>query len=351
MYQDRQFQTHEQARAFYMTVAVTVDMIRNRRRQLGLVDPHITNKDDATSVANIVSTSKREKGEKSPFVYYKAKGEQNTDTRENKGSLFTKEDFLLVIQTPAQAMMMADNPRIIFVDATHGLTAYGYQVMSVVVVDRFGNGLVVAFAITSRENEETWFLFGKSLRQPSLSCCVEVMMSDDTNSAWNGMTRVWRTLKHKLLCHWHLKKNVRERCVGRKAEDSPSVGDSKERKCIKIVPKKTYGMSAWEFFVCLMIETNETEFRRLLTLFKSNLVQHKQRSLLAYLEKYYFTEERLKQWTMWYRQKMYDVEWIANTNMFVEAWHNVLKTHVLGRKKNVRVDTLIRALLKSENRY
>ena len=237
-------------------------------------------------------------------------------------------------------------------DGTHGLTSYGYQVLSIMVVDRNGNGLVVGFSITSRENEKTWWLTARFLRRESLDCRPEVMMSDDSNSAWNGLTRVWSSLKHKLLCWWHIKRNIRERCTGRKAEDTTVEPEAaKERNCIKIVPKKTYGMSAWEFFQCLLTERSETEFRRLLKLYKSNLIQHKQLKLLGYLQTHYFTEDRLKQWTLWYRLNMYDVDWIANTNMFVESWHNILKTHILGRKKNVRVDTLIRALLKAECRY
>ena len=224
--------------------------------------------------------------------------------------------------------------------------------LTIMVVDRQGNGLAVAFGIVSRENQKTWELLARSLRPESLASRPEVMMSDDTNSAWNGLTKVWKSLEHKLLCHFHVGTNVKSHCCGRKADDVVVANEeaTKERKCIKICPKKTYGMSAWEFFQSLMKETSESEFRRLLSLFKSNLRQHNQNKLLEYLETYYFTESRLKQWTMWYRQNMYNVEWIANTNMFVESWHNTLKTHILGRKKNWRVDKLIRVLVRAECR-
>ena len=90
------FQTHEDARSAYMVVALTADMVKNRRRQLGLVDPHITSKDDATSVLNLVNIWKQDKGASSPVVYYKRRGIANSDTSEQKDSLFTKNDFLLV---------------------------------------------------------------------------------------------------------------------------------------------------------------------------------------------------------------------------------------------------------------
>lgn len=107
---DGVFRTHEEARAFYMAQALTADMISNRRVQLGLVNPYITNKDDAASVRNLVETWKRDKGDDSPVVYYKVRGQANSDTSEEEKSLFKEEDFLLVLQTPAQAKMMRDNP-------------------------------------------------------------------------------------------------------------------------------------------------------------------------------------------------------------------------------------------------
>ena len=103
------FNTHEEARAFYMATALTSMMVTNRRIQLGLVDPFITHKDDAASVRIMVETLKREKGDASLVVYYKARGEVTSDTSEEEGSDFTKDDFLLVIQSPAQAKMMQDN--------------------------------------------------------------------------------------------------------------------------------------------------------------------------------------------------------------------------------------------------
>ena len=56
----------------------------------------------------------------------------------------------------------------------------------------------------------------KSFREAALSCNPEVLMSDDTNAAWNGAVRVWSSLKHKLLCHWHIYQNVMKHCTGGK---------------------------------------------------------------------------------------------------------------------------------------
>ena len=101
----------------------------------------------------------------------------------------------------------------------------------------------------------------------------------------------------------------------------------------------------------MLKEKDKDAFYRQLQLFRNNLASHGQHKLLQYFEDTYFPEHRIKQWATWYRQSMYDCEWLADTNMHVESWHNYLKTHILHRKSNVRVDKLMRALRQAENIY
>ena len=173
-------------------------------------------------------------------------------------------------------------------------------------------------------------------------------MSDDSNSAWNGLTKVWPSLKHKLLCHWHVMKNVRERCGNRGNKNKSKVQVTEDSdKCIDITPE-SYGTPTWELFYIMMKEPDEGQFRQQLSLFRRGLKSHGQHKLLEYFEKSYFTEHRIRQWACWYRHKMYNCVWILDTNMHVESWHNFLKTDILHRKSNVRIDMLILALMKSE---
>lgn len=254
----------------------------------------------------------------------------------------------MVLQTSAQAEMMKQSSRVIFVDATHGITAYGYYLLSMVVLDRHGHGLVVGWAISSKENHHTWMLMGKHLRPEALNSKPEVMMADDNNSAWNGLTTVWPTLRHKLLCHWHVMKNVRERCGNRGSLKKSKVNDgTNSEKCVSITTE-TFGTPTWELFYIMMKETNEESFRHQLKLFRSGLRTHGQLTLLDYFETTYFREDRIVQWACWFRRQMYDCDWLADTNMHIESWHNFFKTFILHRKSNVRVDTLIKALMKAE---
>ena len=121
-------------------------------------------------------------------------------------------------------------------------------------------------------------------------------------------------------------------------------------QCIKVTPE-TYSTSTWEFFYILLKEKDESVLRRNIELFRSNLRSHGQHKLLDYFEKHYFTESRLKQWSTCYRDSIYNCSWLADTNMHVESWHNILKSHILKRKHNSRVDTLLAALQQAEILY
>ena len=56
-------------------------------------------------------------------------------------------------------------------------------------------------------------------------------------------------------------------------------------------------------------------------------------------------KDRAKQWAMCYRNFEHAK---TDTNMYVESFHNVLKTYYMERKPNNRVDDLINVLLTYE---
>ena len=67
--------------------------------------------------------------------------------------------------------------------------------------------------------------------------------------------------------------------------------------------------------------------------FRCNLQRYHLPELSAYFEENYFKPDRIKQWACWYRVEMFHCEWILDTNMHVEACHDVLKSHIMKRKK------------------
>ena len=64
-----------------------------------------------------------------------------------------------------------------------------------------------------------WNLVVQSLRPEARNIKPEVSMSDDDNAAWNGFRRkTFTSLKHKLLCWWHVDQNVQKHCHGSKCK-------------------------------------------------------------------------------------------------------------------------------------
>ena len=76
--------------------------------------------------------------------------------------------------------------------------------------------------------------------------------------------------------------------------------------------------------------------------FKSKYT-HLYPALMVYLENYYFN--RLHKWCMAYRNFPHAN---TDTNMFLESYHNRIKTFYCKRRKNKRVDELIQLLLQIE---
>ena len=133
-------------------------MIYNRRQMLNLTQIALQmDKDDTKSVFRLVHEWTNNPDFDSPIRYYKPCGEINDDTCETipSGSEvppFSKTDFLIVFQTREQAIMFLENDRVLLGDGTHGITGYGYYLLTLMVLNMCGNGLCVAWGISSKEN-------------------------------------------------------------------------------------------------------------------------------------------------------------------------------------------------------
>ena len=105
-------------------------------------------KDDATSVKLWVEEMRSSDG--NPVILYKHQGEPQPDKCDN----ICNENFVLAIQTPLQAEMMKrySNGRVVCIDGTHATNAYDFNLITVLVVDEYGEGYPVAWCISNRED-------------------------------------------------------------------------------------------------------------------------------------------------------------------------------------------------------
>ncbi len=101
------------------------------------------------------------------------------------------EDFLLALQTQFQLeMIKAFDRNVICVDATHSTNQYEFLV-TFMVIDDFGEGIPVAWAITTREDTSMLTYFFQELRTKSGPLSTQVFMSDDAMRYWSAWTAVY----------------------------------------------------------------------------------------------------------------------------------------------------------------
>ena len=82
---------------------------------------------------------------------------QNESSQEGLGF----DDIMIVIQTPLQKemMMIFSNQRVVCMDATHGTNTYDFYLITILVIDEFGEGFPTAWCITNKEDETSITVF------------------------------------------------------------------------------------------------------------------------------------------------------------------------------------------------
>ena len=257
-------------------------------------------------------------GDENPVLLYKPQGIE--DGNEFPGLL--PSDFILCLQTCTQRrfMLQFGTNRIVCLDSTHGTTQYDFNLITVLVVDDFGEGNPVAFMICNREDEVSlaaFFCAIKARLAPGTSYCASHVMTDDASQYYNAWTSVFGSAV-KLLCTWHV--------------------DRSWRKAIKQhVAQVEDQIEIYHMLRSLLQELNEQDFQCCLSAFLHH-VETVSPSFATYFAPYC---SRAPEWAYCFR-----VGTQANTNMYVESFHNVLKTVYMERKANRRVDSLISILLR-----
>ena len=248
-----------------------------------------------------------------PIIFFKQQGEMTKANIEN--------DFLLCIQTSFQRDMLKKfGTSVICMDSTHGTNSYDFNLTSVVVIDDFGEGIPTAWLISNKEDTSTLTQFLQAVKERTGEVAPQWFMSDDAQQYFNAWTAVFGTTRtNKLLCSWHVDRAWR--------------GALKEH-----IPDRELQLQIYHQLRLLLIETEQSKFRSLLQEFLSYIHQH-HHTFYSYFNKYYIP--RLEEWATCFRAQT-----SVNTNMFLEAFHRVLKVVYFQHKQNRRVDVLLTTLLK-----
>ena len=192
-------------------------------------------------------------------------------------------------------------------DATHGTNVYDFQLITVLVIDDYDEGIPVAWLISNKESADILRVFFSRIRERCGDVKTEIFMSDDTEAYHNAWASVFSRPDKKLLCSWNVDRSWR-------------------RKIGEHIKDKQQQAEVYTAFKGLQNKISETGFRRSL--------QHVLPWLrdISELMASYFKKEyarRPREWASCFR-----VGTCANTNMFVESFHRTLKEVYFERKQN-----------------
>ena len=290
--------------------------ISNIERAFGLrrVEKHPS---DSMSVGAWIEEF-RSKGEYNPVLLYKPQGVSQPQTCAG----LNDEDFVLVLQTPLQKDVMqkfAPN-RVVCVDATHKTNGYDFPLITVLVVDEFGEGFPVAWFLSNREDHILLTNCYYCLRENVGEIVPAWFMSDDAEQYYTAWIAVFGPGPHKLLCTWHV--------------------DRAWRGNLNVIGNREIEVQVYHTLRLILEETDTPTFEILLQKAVNQFnLSPTTRDFGKYFCQYYV--HRKQEWAACYRKAA-----SLNCNMYVEAFHHVLKYTYLKGKVNKRVDKCIHALLK-----
>ena len=289
---------------------ITRQDLHNIRHQYNIEGIH-RDHNDLTSVTAWVEEMKDQ--EYNPVLVYKTQGQEQTAEMNN----LSKIDFILEIQTKFQRDMLVKFSNTACIDTTHGTNAYDFS-LRIMVIDEFGEGIPVGWMVSNREDCLVVIAFLRTVRERCGMLDTKWFMSDDAEhfTAWRATFGDQKTQK---LCAWHVDRAWRN-----------ALHDH--------VTGKESQVTIYHHLRVLLQETEEAHFRARLQEFLTFL-KEKHPRFYTYFNTNYCS--RLDQWSSCYR-KYFNV----NTNMFLEAFHRVLKVIYLHNKQNRRIDTLLTTLLK-----
>lgn len=208
---------------------------------------------------------------------------------------------------------------VICMDSTHGTNAYQFLLISIMVLDDFGEGIPVAWAISNKEDTSSLVLYLTAVKEQVGNIEPTVFMSDDADAFYNAWQIVFGGETRRLLCFFHVdrawRKNLSEH-----------------------IKEKQDLVETYHQLRTLLTETDKSKFHVLLQQFIS-LIHQKFPGFYSYFSSTY--AKRAPIWATCYR-----VGTVVNTNMHLESFHRRLKVVYLESKQNRRLDHLLHVLLK-----
>lgn len=299
---------------------INLKTLRERQRKMAVEKSF--NPDDATAVRMLVDFLLQE-----PYnsvLIYKPYGCKLFHGPDSASSL-PLDIFMLGLQTKEQGeMMQMASSTILIVDATHDMDQYGCQLLNVVGVDELNRGYPLAHCISSKMDESTLQHFFAAIKERFPDMIINCVITDDDPALINAMNAGFQESLRHILCDWHFKRTLQKE-LHSKVRNSHLEDEMFKELCV------------------LIDAQTESDFEKLL---KAFVKKYKPGDFVAYFE-IYCVPKKMK-WAKCFRRFPHgDVD----TTMYVESFHNLVKTIYLKRKPNKRVESAANLLLEVEEDY
>ena len=225
-----------------------------------------------------------------PVLLFKQQGETAFDGCEG----LQQKDFLLVIQTKFQKDMLCTRvSKGVCIDTTY--KDYEFNLITLMVLDDFQEGIPVLWALPSREDKVALMTIFEALKEKCGNLFAGWFMSDMATQFFGAWDTVFRAEETQYLwCMWHVDRAWKE---GLKRH----------------IPNKLQQMDLYHHLKVMMMEKNIAQFRQLLSQFLT-LSKSIAPSFSTYFQSTYCTH--IQQWATCYR-----LGTPMNTNMFTESFH------------------------------
>ncbi|XP_054932928.1 uncharacterized protein [Dermacentor andersoni] len=209
-------------------------------------------------------------------------------------------------------------------DSTHGTTEYQVELTTLLVLDKIGSGVAIAYFICNRMNEQTLTAFFKYLESAmAKKVAAKTLISDDASQFYKAWSMVMGAAKQKLLSAWHVDNNWRKKIL----------------ECVEKQLRPHVYHSVWLLLEFLAEKAFEDYFKQFLS-----SKEEKLRDFLKYFNDHYAV--RPQEWVYCFRTRA-----AVNTNMHLESKRRTLKHTMLERKQNKHGDKLISALMDLTNHF
>ena len=198
---------------------------------------------------------------------------------------------------------------LVCLDGTHKTNMYDYNLFTLVTQYKHQQGIPIAYLISSDGCEATLIKFLQAFK--TYCPVVGAFMTDCCKAEKTAVETVYPNSRH-ILCYWHVLKAWTQKL-------------KQERNFPKDDP-------FWLKLKGLLHSRGDFEKEYL------KIVSIASPEFASYLNVYWY--ENKEKWAFSFRHNIPMFKF-SNTNMLIESFHNILKTHFLKQKVNRRVDRLI----------